>query len=77
MMAIRVASIVRLKKIILFRINHFGIKPVSGGRPPRDKIDSVRADVSCGVVVHIVPRSLIVVEDVEWSIRKIGMVVSM
>lgn len=74
-MAIRVASIVRLKNIILFRISHFGMKPVRGGSPPNDRIDSVRADVSWGVVVHIVPRSLIVEEAVEWSIRKIGVVV--
>lgn len=74
-MAIRVASIVRLKNIILFRISHFGMKPVRGGRPPNDRMDSVRADVSWGVVVHIVPRSLIVEEAVEWSIRKIGVVV--
>lgn len=65
MIAIRVASIVRLKNTILFRISHFGINPVRGGKPPRDRIDSVRADVNCGVVVHIVPKSLIVEEDVE------------
>lgn len=65
MMAIRVASIVRLKQTILFRISHFGIKPVRGGSPPRDKMVNVKADVSRGVVVHIIPRSLIVVDDVE------------
>lgn len=73
-MAMMVASIVRLKRTILFRISHFGMKPVSGGSPPRDRIDSVRADVSWGEAVHIIPRSLIVVDVVEWSIMKMGMV---
>lgn len=76
-MAIIVASIVRLKNTILFRMSHFGMKPVRGGRPPSDRMDRVRADVSWGVVVHIVPRSLIVEEVVEWSMRKIGAVVMM
>lgn len=67
----------RLKNTILFKINHFGIKPVRGGSPPSDRIDSVRADVSWGEAVHIVPKSLIVVDVVECSIRKIGVVVRM
>lgn len=45
-MAMMVASIVRLKNTILFRMSHFGMKPVRGGSPPRDRMDSVRADVS-------------------------------
>lgn len=73
-MAIMVASIVRLKNTILFRISHFGMKPVSGGSPPRDKMVSVRADVSWGEAVHMVPRSLIVADAVECSIMKIGVV---
>lgn len=63
--AIIVASIVRLKNIILFRINHFGMKPVSGGSPPMDRMDSIRAVVSWGEFVHITPRSLIVLDIVE------------
>lgn len=74
MIAMTVASIVRLKNTILFRMSHFGMKPVRGGSPPRDRMDSVRADVSWGEAVHINPRSLIVVDVVEWSIMKIGVV---
>lgn len=73
-MAMMVASVVRLKNTILFRISHFGMNPVRGGSPPKDRIDSVRADVSWGEAVHITPRSLIVVDIVECSIMKIGVV---
>lgn len=69
-----VAAIVRLNSTILFRMSHFGMKPVSGGSPPRERMDSVRADVSWGEAVHMVPRSLIVLDAVEWSIMKIGVV---
>lgn len=34
----RVASVVKLRAVILFRISHFGMKPVSGGRPVSDRI---------------------------------------
>lgn len=37
-MAMRVASVVRLKAVILLRISHFGINPVRGGRPVNDRI---------------------------------------
>lgn len=43
-----------------FRINHLGIKPVSGGSPPSAiRVISVIVE-SVGEVVHIVPRSLVV-----------------
>lgn len=45
-MAIRIASVVRLNIIILFRISHFGMNPVSGGRPPKERMVIVRIDVS-------------------------------
>lgn len=63
-MAIVVASIVMPNIIILFKISHFGIKPVRGGRPLIDRIVIVSIDVSCGDVVQVVPMSLIVVDDV-------------
>lgn len=34
----RVASVVKLRAVILFRISHFGMKPVRGGRPVSDRI---------------------------------------
>lgn len=43
------------------RISHFGMKPVSGGRPPSDRrIRGIRA-VRAGALVHDVARELIVV----------------
>lgn len=64
----------KLKEIILFKISHFGMNPVRGGRPPRERIVMLVAAVRCGEVVHKVPRSLIVVDVVEPRIRKIGVV---
>lgn len=73
-MAIIVASAVMLNITILFRISHFGMKPVRGGSPPIDRIVIVSIDASCGDVIHVVPISLIVVDDVVWSMRKTGVV---
>lgn len=73
-MAIIVASVVMLNMTILFRISHFGMKPVRGGSPPIDRIVIVSIDASCGDVIHVVPMSLIVVDDVVWSMRKTGVV---
>lgn len=73
-MAIVVASAVMLNITILFRISHFGMNPVRGGRPLIDRIVIVSIDASCGDVVHMVPMSLIVVDDVVFIIRKIGVV---
>lgn len=72
--AMIVASIVMLNITILFRISHFGMNPVSGGSPPIDRIVTVRIDASCGDVIHVVPISLIVVDDVVCSMIKIGVV---
>lgn len=63
-MAIVVASIVMSNMTSLFRMSHFGINPVSGGRPPSDRIVAVSVDVSCGDMDHMVLMSLIVVDDV-------------
>lgn len=38
------------------RISHFGINPVSGGRPPRERRISGARDVITGVLVHEVAR---------------------
>lgn len=43
-----------------FRISHFGIKPVSGGSPPNAiRVISVIVE-SVGEIVHIIPKSLVV-----------------
>lgn len=74
-MAIRIASIIRFIEIILLRMSHLGINPVSGGRPLSERMVIDRAKVSWGVDVHMLPRSLIVVEVVLCSKIKIGVVV--
>lgn len=56
-----VASITIFIEVILLRISHFGINPVSGGKPPRESIVSVTTIIRCGEVVQAVPISLIVV----------------
>lgn len=71
----RVASVVKLRVVILFRISHFGIKPVRGGRPVSDRIVTNIINIKWGEVVHMVPMSLMVVADDALRMRKIGMVV--
>lgn len=75
--AISVASIVMFRKIILFRTSHFGIKPVIGGSPPSDRTAIESSSMVAGEVGHVVPISLIVVDDEILIVRKIGIVVIM
>lgn len=74
-MAINVASVVIFVAVSLLRISHLGIKPESGGSPPRDSSVVDRIIMVCGELVHMVPRSLIVVEVVAFIKRKIGVVI--
>lgn len=74
-MAIIVASIVIFRCIILFRISHFGMNPVIGGSPPVDKMVADRSSIRAGEEVHTVPMSFIVVDDVMFMTRKMGVVV--
>lgn len=55
------------------RINHFGRKPVIGGRPPREVSVSIMIIVSGGESVQVVPIVLIVF--VFCDIRVINIVV--
>lgn len=53
-----------------WRISHFGVKPVSGGRPPRDKrIKGVR-DVIVGIFAQEEARVLILVDLFSLKTRK-------
>lgn len=53
------------------RISHLGMKPVSGGRPPRDRrIRGVR-DVRMGALAQEVARALIVVVLLSINTRKV------
>lgn len=60
-MITRVASVVRVRSIILVRICHFGTKRVSRVRLLSEKIVSMRTDYRCGEIVHKVPISFILV----------------
>jgi len=50
------------------------MNPVSGGSPPIDRIVVISAVVISGDVVHMVPISFIVVDDVECSSINTGVV---
>lgn len=52
------------------KINHFGMKPVSGGRPPSDRRVRGMRDVRMGALVHDVARVLIVVDLFNINTRK-------
>lgn len=52
-----------------WRINHFGIKPVRGGRPPSDSRIRGSSAVVTGVTAQDVDRELIVVVFFRWKIR--------
>lgn len=57
------------------RISHFGMKPVSGGRPPRDRrIRGVR-DVRIGALAQDVANELIVVVLLSINTRKVEEVI--
>lgn len=51
-MAIAMAAGVISCLVSSWMISHFGIKPVNGGRPARDKSTSIRVAFSTGVFVH-------------------------
>lgn len=62
MSAARVATNARSCLVNSRRINHFGIKPVRGGRPPKDsRIRGVK-EVIIGVFAHEVASILMLVE---------------
>lgn len=52
------------------RISHFGMKPVSGGRPPRDRRTRGKRDVRMGVLAQDVASALIVVVLLRMNVRK-------
>lgn len=52
------------------RISHFGMKPVSGGRPPSDRRMRGMREVRMGVLAHEVAKELIVVVLFSINTRK-------
>lgn len=57
------------------KINHFGINPVSGGRPPRDKRIRGIKDVRAGAFVQEVARALMLVELLSLNTRNVENVI--
>lgn len=55
-------------------IIHFGIKPVSGGRPPKDNRVISIAEIISGVLFHIWDSDRVVVFECCMSIMNIGVV---
>lgn len=51
------------------RINHFGINPVSGGRPPSDSSTRAVVAVRVGAFDQIIVRVLIFVADDVFRVR--------
>lgn len=75
--AIMVASAIMFVEIRLFRISHFGMNPERGGSPPMDRTVIDRTVMVYGELVHMVPRSLIVIDIVRLISRNVGIVVMM
>lgn len=75
-MAARVAVGARSCLVNSCRISHLGIKPVSGGRPPRDsRMSGVRA-VKAGALAHEVASMLRVVDLLSLNTRNVEIVIT-
>lgn len=59
------------------RISHFGMKPVSGGRPPRDRSVRAAVEVMIGVFGQAIASVLIFVAEVNLNVRNAAAVVIM
>lgn len=70
-MAIRVGRTMLLFLVSSLMMTHLGIKPVSGGRPPRDIRMVSMAAVIRGVLFHVWARESAVV--LELMMRSINM----
>lgn len=56
-------------------IIHFGMKPESGGRPPRDIISSRISEVIRGVLFHVCDKDNVVVVELYMSNMKVVSVI--
>ena len=59
------------------KINHFGIKPVSGGRPPRDSRARAAVVVIMGALDQLIASVLIFVVFINLNVRKVADVIIM
>lgn len=53
------------------RISHFGMKPISGGRPPRERRTKGVMAVMAGALAHEVARVLMSVEAFSLNTRNV------
>ena len=58
-----------------WRISHFGMKPVSGGRPPRESRTRGVREVSAGALAHEIARVLILVALFSLNTRNVENVI--
>lgn len=57
------------------KINHFGMKPVRGGRPPSDRRVRVVMVMMAGVLVQFMVSVLIFVECISLNVRNVADVI--
>lgn len=71
MSAAMVAVVARSCLVSSCKINHFGINPVSGGSPPRERSTRGVKDVRAGVFAQEVARVLMLVELLSLNTRNV------
>lgn len=54
------------------KINHFGMKPVSGGSPPRDSRARAAMAVIVGTLAQLIARVLIFVVAISLNVRNVA-----
>jgi len=59
-----------------WRMSHFGIKPVSGGRPPSESRTRGVREVRAGAFAQEVARVLMFVESFSLKVRKVEKVIT-
>lgn len=59
------------------KISHFGMKPVRGGRPPKDNRARAAVAVRIGALAQLVASVLIFVAFINLNVRKVVIVIIM
>lgn len=57
------------------KINHFGMNPVSGGRPPNESKARAAVAVRIGVLAQLVANVLIFVAFINLNVKKVAIVI--
>lgn len=74
-MAISVGGIIMLFFVSSWMINHLGIKPDSGGSPPRDNIKVRITEVIKGNLFHVWERDRVVVDELRMNNMNVDRVI--